>query len=145
MSNELIFSISNGLAIIGWLFLLIAPYWKWTGRIVIGGVVSLLAVLYVSFIVQSFGGESSGGDFNSLAGVMELFTKEIAVLAGWLHYLAFDLIVGWFIVNNAKKHEVNRWLIIPCLLLTFILGPSGLLLYLIIRFLKTGNYIADNR
>ena len=62
---------------------------------------------------------------------------------GWIHYLAFDLMVGWFIVNDAQKHEINRFLTIPCLLLSFMLGPTGLLLYLILRLMLRKQYFLD--
>ena len=74
---------------------------------------------------------------------MELFTSPRAVLAGWVHYLAFDLMVGWFIVSNAAKHGLNRYLLIPCLLLTFIFGPMGLLLYLAVRAVALRKHFVD--
>ena len=78
--------------------------------------------------------------FISLDGVMQLFRNESAVLAGWIHYLAFDLMEGVFIVLNSLKNNIPHLLVIPCLLLTFMLGPIGLLLYLFIRILSTRRY-----
>ncbi len=72
-------------------------------------------------------------DFGSLAGVTKLFSVSDMVLIGWIHYLCFDLMVGLYIVNNAEKNGINRFLIIPSLLFTFMMGPFGLLLYLITR------------
>ncbi len=142
MSKELLFQLSNTLSLLTWLVLLIAPYWKWTGRIVIGGAVTLLCVLYACLVLDFLGGFDPGS-FGSLAGVMELFTSPRAVLAGWVHYLAFDLMVGWFIVTNAAKHGMNRYLLIPCLLLTFIFGPMGLLLYLAVRAVALRKHFVD--
>ncbi|HYJ37307.1 MAG TPA: abscisic acid-deficient protein Aba4 family protein, partial [Chitinophagaceae bacterium] len=79
-----------------------------------------------------------------LPGVMELFTQPGIVVAGWVHYLAFDLMIGIFIRRNAIKHRINHWLIVPSLLFTFMLGPIGLLLYLIIRTITTKQYFAEN-
>ena len=78
--------------------------------------------------------------FISLDGVMQLFRNESAVLAGWIHYLAFDLMEGVFIVLNSLKNNIPHLLVIPCLLLTFMLGPVGLLLYMFIRMLITRRY-----
>jgi hypothetical protein len=142
MSLDQVFSISNNLALIGWLFLLIVPNWKWTFKIVIGVMVTILAILYITFIIQAMNPEDMGS-FGSLEGVMALFTNKAAVLAGWIHYLAFDLMVGIFIVNDSIKSKVNRFLVIPCLLLTFMLGPTGLLLYLIIRWIRTRQYFVE--
>jgi hypothetical protein len=139
MSHNFIFQVSNNLALIGWLLLIVIPHWRWTKRVIVGILITILSVLYVVYISQSF----HAGDFQnfgSLQGIMSLFTNEGAVLAGWIHYLAFDLMVGLFIITNARKNDIKHWVIIPCLLFTFMLGPLGLLLYFIIRFIKTRQY-----
>jgi hypothetical protein len=74
-------------------------------------------------------GRPSGG-FNSLSNVMLLFTDRWLVLAGWVHYLAFDLFIGSWQVRDARRNGVPFWLVAPCLVLTFMFGPIGLLLYL---------------
>ena len=105
-------------------------------------VVTILSVLYVVMLAE--GMESLDFDsFGSLEGVMQLFTEPSAVVMGWIHYLAFDLMVGWFIVNDAHKHGINRYLTIPCLLFSFMLGPTGLLLYLLLRLILRKNYFLD--
>ena len=64
-------------------------------------------------------------DFGSLDSVMELFTDEKAVLGGWIHYLAFDLLVGMWIVDKNQTLKISPFLIAPCLVFTFMLGPVG--------------------
>ena len=81
--------------------------------------------------------------FGSLDGVAALFVNREALLAGWIHYLAFDLLTGIFIVNNARKNGIGIALLLPCLFFTFMLGPVGLLLYLLIRWTRTKNYWID--
>jgi len=76
--------------------------------------------------------------------VMELFQNKTIVTAGWVHYLAFDLMTGAWIKKNSLKYNITHWLIIPCLFLTFMLGPIGLLLYLIIRLFYTRRYFSEN-
>ena len=142
MTPSQIFQLCNTFVLPAWLLLIIAPKWKWTGRIVVGIVVAVLAMIYIYFIVKSIGADDLGS-FGSLEGVMALFTQPQAVLAGWIHYLAFDLMVGWFITKDAIKNNINRFLIIPCLLFTFMLGPSGLLLYLLLRLVITKQYFQD--
>lgn len=136
MTPEQVFSLCSKLVLPGWLLLLILPRWKHTEHIITGVIVTVLAVFYCYFIFTNLH-PSDFKNFNSLAGVMALFAKDEAVLAGWIHYLAFDLMTGLFIVKNAQKHGVNHWLLIPCLVLTFMLGPCGLLLYFIIRMAVT--------
>jgi hypothetical protein len=143
MTPDQLFQISNNLAMLGWILLIVLPRWKWSTKAVIGIIVTILSALYVAYIFQAISPEEMKS-FGSLEGIMELFTKKTAVLVGWIHYLAFDLMVGVFIVNNARKNEISHWLVIPCLLLTFMLGPTGLLIYLIIRWVKTKQYFVES-
>lgn len=135
MQPETIFSIANTFPLIGWLLLVIAPRWKFTLTLVRLVVVLLLALLYTVLAVSTFG-EDEGG-FGSLAEVSQLFENPWSLLAGWVHYLAFDLFVGSWEVENAQKVGVSHWLVIPCLLLTLFLGPAGLLLYFTLRAITT--------
>jgi uncharacterized membrane protein (GlpM family) len=119
-------------ALLSWIVLAIAPRWKWTRKIILSGVIPLLlSVAYLVLIVLFFG--SAEGGFGSLADVMKLFTNQWAVLAGWIHYLAFDLFVGSWEVKDAQENGISHWFVLPCLFLTFMLGPIGFLLYNIIR------------
>jgi len=138
MKAEQVFSIVNLIAMIGWILLAIAPRWFLTRKVVLSGVIPLLlSVAYLVLILAFFG--SSEGGFGSLADVMKLFTYEWAVLAGWIHYLAFDLFVGVWEVKDAQAKNISHWFVIPCLFLTFMFGPIGFLLYSILRlFLARG-------
>jgi len=132
MKAEQIFSIANLVAILGWLLIAILPRWKYTRIVVLSGAITLLlAAAYLVLIVLFFG--KAEGGFGSLADVMKLFTNEWAVLAGWIHYLAFDLFTGSWEVRDAQRRGVSHILVIPCLVLTFLFGPIGLLLYHIVR------------
>ena len=79
-------------------------------------------------------GQAEGG-FGSLADVMQLFTNKNAALAGWIHYLAFDLFVGSWEVKDAQERGVSHWFVVPCLFLTFLLGPIGFLAYHAVRLI----------
>ena len=142
MQAEQIFSIANMLAIVGWLLILVLPRWKFTRLIVLSGTIPLLlSVAYLVLIVLFFG--KAEGGFDSLGNVMKLFTNEWAVLAGWIHYLAFDLYVGSWEVRDAQRRGISHFLVIPCLVLTFLFGPIALLLYSILRFFA-GSKECDN-
>ncbi|MFQ3212779.1 MAG: hypothetical protein ACJAT1_000792 [Marivirga sp.] len=139
MDLEVIFSFVNSLAFFCWVALLIFPFSKRLKMALTGVVISGLALLYTYFIGQSI--EPDGLDsFSTLAGIGALFSDPAALLAGWIHYLAFDLMMGMYITNNAEKYGINRWLLIPCLIFTFMLGPVGLLLYFIIRIIYSKRY-----
>lgn len=132
MKAEQVFTIVNLLAVIGWLLIAIVPRWKYTRIIVLsGGIPLLLSVAYLILIVMFFG--KAEGGFDSLANVMKLFTSEWAVLAGWIHYLAFDLFIGSWQVRDAERRNINHLAVIPCLVFTFLFGPIGLIGYMIVR------------
>ncbi|MDQ4122856.1 MAG: ABA4-like family protein [Acidobacteriota bacterium] len=131
MNAETIFSIANTMALLSWIWLAVAPRWIWTKRIVWTTIPLLLSVAYLILIVLFFG--HAEGGFSSLADVMKLFTNQNVVLAGWIHYLAFDLFVGSWEVKDAQERGVSHLFVVPCLLLTFLLGPIGFLLYNIVR------------
>lgn len=143
MTPAQIFQFVNTFVLPGWLLLIFLPKWKWTDKIITGIIVTILAIFYVYYIAKIFM-PADIKSFGSLHGVMQLFTNETAVLAGWIHYLAFDLMTGLFEIKNAQKNNISHLLIIPCLFFTFMFGPIGLLLFFLIRFIKTKNYFAVN-
>ena len=106
------------------------------GRLLVLGVVLplLLAVIYSGLLVGHWG--ESGGSFRTLAGVSTLFENHWLLLAGWVHYLAFDLFIGAWEVRDAQAFGISHLSVIPCLVLTFLFGPAGLLLYFLIRIAR---------
>lgn len=132
MNPETIFSFANLMAIVGWILLVFAPRWTGTRRIVLSGTIPLLLSMSYLILIVLFFGRADGG-FGSLTDVMKLFTNQWAMLAGWIHYLAFDLFVGSWEVKDAEERGISHWFVAPCLILTFLLGPIGFLLYYAIR------------
>lgn len=138
MDLEQIFSLASGIALLSWIMLFAFYQKSWVYTLLFSFVLMLLATVYVFFLAKGLiFGEAEGG-FNSLAEVKALMSSDQALLAGWIHYLAFDLFAGMWEAQDAKKRGVNRWLLLPCLLGTFMAGPFGLLLYFIVRSLKQG-------
>jgi len=144
MSPDSVFQTCSTIAMVGWIVLIIiSSFWSGFDRFLIGIIITLFAIVYAWLVFQVF----TPGDFEkfgSLNGVMELFTDKTAVTAGWVHYLAFDLLTGIWIKKNAQKYNIQHLILIPCLILTFMLGPIGLLLYLLIRWIRTKQYFATN-
>jgi len=139
MNSDTLFELANGLALITWIVLILFQRASWLKSAILGVSITLLAIAYTLLIITSFDA-GSFESFGSLSGVMSLFQNSEAVLAGWIHYLAFDLLAGLYIVSNAEKLGINRWVITPSLLLTFMMGPLGLLTYLIIRLILEKKY-----
>ena len=134
MSPELVFTVCNIGVMPAWLLLAFAPGWTYTQRLVHAlWIPLLLAIVYaMAFALNPESPE--GGGFSSLHGVMQLFTSPFAVLAGWVHYLVFDLFVGAWEVRDARRRDVPHLFVVPCLFFTLMLGPVGLMAYLLLRF-----------
>jgi hypothetical protein len=129
---ELIFTIANPLAMLGWLGLVFFPGRK----LVVDGISGiaipvLLSLAYAGLIAAYFAG--SDGGFSSIEAVRALFQSDALLVAGWLHYLAFDLFVGAWQVRTARAESIPHLMVVPCLVLTFLFGPVGFLLFLILR------------
>ena len=117
---------------LGWVILVFLPRgWKWLNPIPSMLIPLTLSVLY-SFLIARYFFSAEGG-FDSLANVQQLFTYPAAALAGWVHYLAFDLFVGGVIAKQADEIGLSRLIQAPILLLTFMFGPFGYLLFMLVK------------
>ena len=137
MTPSEVFSIVNMLALPMWLLMIILPKWKVTRLLADWKVIPLLLSLVYAFYIISSMMSGISMDFGSLESVMQLFTVENAVLAGWVHYLAFDLLIGMWILNQNQQLNIHPIILAPCLLGTFMFGPIGFLLFMIIKAFKT--------
>jgi Domain of unknown function (DUF4281) len=131
MTPESVFSAASTTALIAWLILAVRPRAAWVQQIAGTAVPMAFALTYVAILAMRLG--RGPGDFNSLAGVAALFSDPWTLLAGWIHYLAFDLLTGVWETRDAARRGVPDWLVVPCLVLTFLFGPAGWLLYQVVR------------
>lgn len=133
MTPSTLFPWLNTLALLAWIPLIVRPrhprVLRWAGQ----AVPLLLAIVYAILIALRIG--RTEGDFNSLAGVTALFRDPWILLAGWVHYLAFDLLIGVWEARDATARNLPQLALVPCLLLTFLFGPAGWLLYRVVRSL----------
>ena len=137
MDFELFFSLAGILAMIGWLALLLSPWMpQLSDRIAAYWLPGVLSLGYIGLLL--FFPADNGGGLGSLADVGQLFTSPGALLAGWIHFLAFDLIVGAWICRRARHNNMPFWQVLPCLPVTFLFGPAGFLLFQAIHALSRG-------
>lgn len=141
------FDLGGKLAMLGWLGLIASlfierarPATQIATRLAIP---ALLAIAYGLLIRAGFS-EAPAGGFGSIAEVRALFASDSALAAGWLHYLAFDLFVGSWIVADGLKRRIPALVILPCLPLTLLFGPLGLLLFILMRLAFRGRQSAEN-
>lgn len=146
MDMESMFSAAGALAMLGWLLLVFLPRWRWTTGLITSCLIpGVLAIAYLGLFVANFGAEPAGlSAFNSLAGVKSLFQHDPLLLAGWIHYLAFDLFIGSWEVRDAHRLGIHHLLVVPCLFFTLMLGPVGLLMYLVLRLVARHRWTIED-
>ena len=138
MSAETLFSICSSSVLPGWALLVLFPRWKWTLGLISSGIIPfVLGLVYGTLLLSQISSLPEGGGFGSLEAVMILFSSPDAVLVGWIHYLAFDLFIGAWELKDGQEKNIPHWMLIPCFALTFMAGPMGLALYLVIRSIRT--------
>ena len=128
MEPAVLFKLANLIAMLGWVAMIILHDRPITYRLIFNGIILLLSLFYASAIAWSFSEPQGQGDFSSLEGVMALFTNPKSVLAGWVHYLAFDMMMGLLMIHVSARHGVNRFVLLLVLFFTFMFGPVGLLI-----------------
>jgi hypothetical protein len=127
MTWAALFSLANSIALVSWAALILAPRWAALLATIRYGVIGLFCIAYAALVLMFFF-RVEGGGFGSLLEVRSLFASDPALLAGWLHYLAFDLFVGLWIIERADARGLNRIIQAPLLFATFMFGPIGLLM-----------------
>lgn len=139
MQAETLFQIANLVTFAAWALLIALPRHRVT-RLLLGCLLVplVLAALYLLLMVL-FSGQAEGG-FGSLFDVALLFQHPHILLAGWVHYLCFDLFVGIWESRDAERRGISRWLVAPCQLLTLFVGPVGLLAYMALRSIVSRSF-----
>lgn len=144
MTPDMIFQYANMTALAGWAVLLASPWLpRLADRIAAFIIPGLLSIAYAGLVLAFWAGAQGG--FDSLDNVARLFETRELLLAGWIHYLAFDMFIGAWIVRSAREAGLAFWLVMPCLVLTFLFGPAGFLAFVTLRALyarRTGTTTA---
>lgn len=140
MTPQALYDLANLAALLGWLpLLLLAPWRRGLAVLAARWAAAILAGAYASLLVAQFARGTGGMDFATFASIDALaaaFGQPEVLVVGWAHYLAFDLWVGSWIVEDAGARRIGHPWVAPCLLLTFLAGPVGLLSYLVVRTVR---------
>ena len=132
MNADTVFQIASTTVLAGWASLLIRPLVPRFSDLVAGLVIPVLLAVAYTGLVMAYWSSAKGG-FDTLDNVALLFQTRELLLAGWIHYLAFDLFIGAWIARAAQAAQLPFWLVVPCMALTFLFGPAGLLAFLALR------------
>jgi hypothetical protein len=134
MNDELILKVLNLPVLLGWLSMLLLPRSRATRWVLESDVLPLaIGVLYVGLVAPHLPGLL--GEFDTLPHIGAALQRPHMLLAGWIHYLAFDFMVGRVVLADSQRRGLSHWLVAPCLVLTFMLGPAGYLAYALVRLL----------
>lgn len=131
MNPETLFAIVNAVALLTWITLIIRPRHPAVLRLAGLFIPIFFAVIYSFLVLWRMG--RGDGDFNSLAGVSALFRDPWILTAGWIHYLAFDLLIGVWEAEEATRRNIRWRVLAPCMVLTFLFGPLGWMIFLLVR------------
>ncbi len=134
MTADQVFQIANPVALLGWIILAAGvvfkkPHWR---TIIAGQVFPMALSLAYAALIVFFWARAEGG-FDTLPNVQKLFTFQWAALAGWVHYLAFDLFIGSYIANRVIEEGISRLVLVVLLPVTFLFGPIGYAAFQITR------------
>jgi hypothetical protein len=129
-----LFSLTFLVAAPFWALMILAPRWSWTARIVGSPLIVLPPVLiYAVLVLPALGDVLPAVASPTLESVRGLLGTDDGAAAGWAHFIAFDLFVGRWAWLDSREREVPALVMAPVLLLTIMLGPLGLAVYLLLR------------
>ena len=135
MDFSLYFSWVNNIAVFGWILLIAVPKRSnWVFSLTGAVIPVVLGVFYGALMLTTIT-TIDGGGYSSIQQVRTLFSNDATLLAGWMHYLGFDLFVGTFIAKQADSIGMSRLIQVPFFLITFLLGPLGLAVYVLTKSL----------
>jgi hypothetical protein len=140
MTLDDLFQAASAAVIPGWVLLIFVPRWKRT-QAVVTALAVLLAACYTFFFFRNF--FSTQGSFATLESVRAMFSSRVVMLVGWIHYLCFDLLIGAWEAREGARLGIPRMVTGPCLVLTLMLGPLGLLAFLIARLLYARQWVVE--
>jgi len=143
MNIETIFSLCSSITMIGWLLLILSPIVPPARKIIQWGIIPFVVSLVYAWLIVNHFGDGDGG-FGSFAEVKKLFENDYALLAGWIHYLAFDLWLGCWALFDSKKYGIHHLVMIPILIGFLMLGPFALVVYFIVRMIYTKSLFHEN-
>lgn len=127
MAPEILFSYVGAAAMAGWSILIFGPRkYTWVNAIALWVIPFGLSAVYAALVFSKF--SETGGGFGSLSNVAILMSNDWALLAGWVHFLAFDLFIGAVMAARMDHFGVSRLVQAAILATTFMLGPLGFLI-----------------
>ncbi len=138
ISNQALFSATGNAFMLAWLALFVAaisgPQWRWRkwlmligGRIVPIG----LLVIFVIGVLWHRDLEPAGSLF-TFNGMVMLFSVPERLLNIWIEVLAYALLACHWMICDAAKRGIHTILLLGTLMVAFISGGIGIVVYAVI-------------
>jgi hypothetical protein len=132
--TAVLFGLTFAVAAPFWALMILLPGWSWTRRVIASPLIVLpVVVIYALLVIPAFGEVLPAVAAPTLGGVRDLLGTADGAAAAWAHLIAFDLFVGRWSWLDGRDRGVPALVMSPVLLLTILLGPLGLLVYLLVR------------
>lgn len=138
MSPELLFTISNLVILPFWALMILLPHWSVTKRIISSPLIAIpTALMYAALVLPQAGTLLASLTNPSLSDIATLLGTPAGALIAWAHFVTFDLLTGRWAYLESRDRNYNALLMAPVLFFILMLGPFGLVLYLIVRYSDT--------
>lgn len=135
-NQSLAFRLANYSVLVGWVIIFFLPNWELGNKIILYGVFVIMALFYCYYLYltsqQKVKSEWGKPSFFRMKGVLAIMDNPNAALASWMHILAFDLVIAYFIRIEGANLGIEHWKLLPCLFMTLMFGPIGLLMFLVL-------------
>jgi hypothetical protein len=122
----------NGLVVVGWTALLLAPLahqWCWLAARTCA---MSLAVIWAMLAVSAFGPGIPAQLWQSVWPTVMMGSLSVAELA-LLQFQVFNLFVASWQVEDGPHHKIPHIWLLPGLIGTALVGPFGLMIHMAIR------------
>ena len=132
--NTVLFTLTFYLAAPFWLLMIVAPKWTVTERVVsTPWIATLPLAVYLLVVLPHFGQLWTAVSRPDLGVLQAFLGTGYGAAAIWAHLIAFDLFIGRWMYWEARKLGIHPLVMAPVLVLTILLSPIGLLVFLLVR------------
>ena len=69
----------------------------------------------------------------SISNLSNLFSNNLFLILFWIHFVSINLFIGGWMVRDSQKLLINKILVSFPLIITYLIGPLGVLIYWLIR------------
>ncbi len=121
-----------------WLILIIFPHSQVSKYFVVSIFpILILSTSYLFMLYKAYlNSYNFIGNFDlylNIDNLSNLFSNNTFLMMFWIHFISINLFTGGWIVRDSQKLSINKLLIIFPLIVTYLIGPLGILIYWLIR------------